>query len=99
MMRIRHVKTVSTLLSIQHFMLILRKAVKSGIANMTVQNNAISRPISSVVSVVMQATWLEIVQIDNVELIGAMGLPLELRLVALLLVALVAVMLSTVNMR
>lgn len=77
----------------------LCKADKSDIASTTVLSNAISLPTSSVVCVATQAIWLEIAQIDNVELIGVMGLHQEPCLVALLLDGLAAAMLLIGSMR
>jgi hypothetical protein len=50
-----------------------RTVVRSAIANMTVLSNAISLPISSVVSAVMLVTWVGIAQIGRVVLIGGTG--------------------------
>lgn len=65
----------------------VRTVVRSDTESTTAQNSATSPPISSVASVVMLVTWLEIVQTDSVAPTGAMMaqvLPLVLKLLAAL---------------
>ena len=97
-MRIKRVKTVSTLFLANPKILTLFKVAKSGIANMIVPSSAISPLISFVECVATRVTWQEIVLIDNAELIGIMGLLKPALLVTALLPALAEEMPSTVNM-
>ena len=73
--------------------------VKSDIANTTALSSATSLPTSSVVFVVMQATWLEIVLIGSVEPIGVTAHQEARYLAVLLLDVLVGEMLSTASTR
>ena len=54
-----------------------KTAVKSAIASMIVPSSATLQQISSVVSAVMQVTWVEIAQTDSVVLIGETVLHLQ----------------------
>lgn len=95
-MRIKPVKTVSTIPCFWQKLLTIIQVDKSATANMIAPNNVILQPTLSVVSAATPATWRETVQIASEDPIGAMD-PREAHLEGLLKAESVEEMVMTVN--